>query len=222
MDFGPKQIRDAVVFLIALILSITVHEFGHAFSADKLGDGLPRSQGRVTLNPLAHIDPIGTLIIPLVILFTHAPLLGWGKPVQINPVAFTRRLSMRTSDIIVTLAGPVMNVILALLVTIIYTVLLATNVFSGSRSEIQSGIEMVIMLNWSLAFFNLIPIPPLDGGHILCNLLPRRHENIGNFLQQYGFMLLMGLVVTGAVNYLLYPAGWVASQVTTLIVRIAI
>lgn len=216
MSFNPKEIREAVVFIITLVLSIAVHEFGHAFVADKLGDPTPRSQGRVTLNPLAHIELFGTLLIPLVVFFTHAPLLGWGKPVQVSPVNYTRRWSMGTSDILVTAAGPSMNVILALLVTIIYTVLLATHLLDPSN-ELARGIVNVILLNWSLAFFNLIPCPPLDGGWILGALLPRRHENIMEFLRQYGFVILMGLVISGAVTYLLIPAVYV----TRFFLRIA-
>jgi Zn-dependent protease len=208
MNFSAKEIREAVVFLIALVLSIAVHEFGHAFTADRLGDPTPRSQGRVTLNPIAHIDPVGTLLMPLLIFFTHAPLIGWGKPVQVSPVAYTRKLSMRTSDILVTAAGPLMNVLLALIVTVIYTVLLATKVLDPA-SELTRGVAYAILLNWSLAFFNLIPVPPLDGGWILGNLLPRRYSNVMDMLRQYGFIILMGLMITGVVQYFLIPAVWV-------------
>jgi len=221
MSFTPKEIRDAVVFIITLVLSIAVHEFGHAFVADKLGDPTPRSQNRVTLNPISHMDLFGTLIIPLVVFFTHAPLLGWGKPVQVSPVNYTRRWSMRVSDILVTGAGPSMNVILALLVTIIYTVVLATHLLDPAK-DLARAVENVILLNWSLAIFNLIPCPPLDGGWILANLLPRRYENITEFLQQYGFVILMGLVISGVVGYMLIPAIYVTRFFLHLVYGIAL
>ena len=108
----PEKLRFGLIYLVALILSICVHEFGHAFVADKLGDPLPRSQGRVTLNPIAHIDPIGTLLLPIVAVFTGPAIgqyiLGWGKPVQISlsPRDITRKISIRTAHALVAIAGP--------------------------------------------------------------------------------------------------------------------
>src|SRR5262245_28330733 len=109
LSLTPEQLQDGVVMMITLILSIAVHEFGHAFVADRLGDRLPRSQGRVTLNPMAHADPIGTIALPaLGFLFSGGTALGfgWGRPVQVNPPAFTRRFTMRTGDVLVSAAGP--------------------------------------------------------------------------------------------------------------------
>src|SRR5262245_55179839 len=104
---SPERIRLAIVYLLALIVSIAFHEFGHAFMADRLGDRLPRSEGRVTLNPFAHIDLIGTIVLPL-LMFLNPGLrgLGWGKPVRTNPVAYTRRLRMKVGHLIVAAAGP--------------------------------------------------------------------------------------------------------------------
>jgi Zn-dependent protease len=210
------QIRDAAITLIILIASLAVHEFGHAFVADRLGDPTPRSQGRVTLNPLAHISLIGTIIVPLVMALSNAPGIGWAKPVQVNPLAYRRRnkqgrrIRMGTGEILVSAAGPAMNVLLALLVTVILTVLLATKLVvpgaSPVQSEIYAGIKQVIMINWCLVFFNLIPCPPLDGSWILAELLPRKHQRVMDFLEQYGMFILMGLVFTGLVGYLLIPA----------------
>src|SRR5690348_13690585 len=115
----PEKLRYGLIYLVALVLSICVHEFGHAFVADKLGDPLPRAQGRVTLNPLAHIDLIGTIVLPLVAVFSGpaigSRILGWGKPVQISlaPGHITRKVSIRTAHALVAVAGPLMNVLFA-------------------------------------------------------------------------------------------------------------
>lgn len=201
--------REAIVMLIALILSIAVHEFGHAFVADKLGDDTPRSQGRVTLNPIVHADPIGTLVFPLVGLFAGGMIFGWGRPVMVNPLAFTRRFRMKTAHMLVAIAGPAMNVVLGLLVTLLYALLLKTGILSPT-SEVAGGIAKVIWLNWILVFFNLIPCPPLDGGTVLAGLLPDRQQHIIDFLNQYGFVILIGLLLTNALSFFLTPALWIA------------
>lgn len=210
-----------MVFLIALVLSIAVHEYGHAIVADRLGDRTPRLQGRVTLNPLAHADPIGTFLFPVIALLTQMGILfGWGKPVQINPAAFTRKFSMRTGHLLVAIAGPAMNVILALLVTIIYAIVLATGILPPQH-PIASGINQVIFLNWVLCFFNLIPCPPLDGGAVLAGLLPPKYDHIHTFLSQYGFIILIGLLVTGAVSVFLTPALFIAKLCITAAYTVA-
>lgn len=203
-----EQVREAVVFLIALILSVAVHEFGHAFMADRLGDSRPRAEGRVTLNPLAHADPIGTIGLPLfMVLFAPGLLFGWGRPVNINlhPREITRRMTLKTAHMFIALAGPAMNVVLALLVTALLALLLSTGLLDD-QPDIANGIGMVIRLNWVLAFFNLIPVAPLDGMAVLGGLLPRSQARVLDILQQYGLYILIGLVVTGAVRYLLWPA----------------
>jgi Zn-dependent protease len=203
-DFPLEKIRGAIVFLITLVLSICVHEYGHALSADKLGDRTPRSQGRVTLNPLAHIDPIGTLVMPLVIYFSGWPLLGWGKPVYVNPLSFSRRFRMKTAHLIVAAFGPLMNVILALFISIIFTILWATHILSP-MTQIGQGFLQFIALNWTLVFFNLIPLPPLDGGTVLAGLLPDKYDNVMQFLRQYGFLILIGLMFTHVIEIFLKP-----------------
>jgi Zn-dependent protease len=210
------------VYLIALVLSIAVHEFGHAIVADKLGDRTPRYQGRVTLNPLAHADPIGTFLFPVIGLFSGMGILfGWGKPVQINPLAFSRRFRVKTGHLLVAAAGPAMNVLLALLVTILFAILLATRVVQPQH-PIALGIMQVIHLNWVLCFFNLIPCPPLDGGAVLAGLLPDKHDNVNQFLNQYGFIILIGLLVTGAVSYLLKPAIWISEMSILAVLRLVL
>jgi Zn-dependent protease len=203
-DIPLEKIRYAVVMLISLILSVAVHEFGHAFSADRLGDGTPRHEGRVTLNPFAHADPIGTIIVPLLAIFVGGGLFGWGRPVNINPTAFTRKLRMKHSHLIVAIAGPAMNILLAGLVTIVLAILLAFNVLTVGN-PIVIGIYHVIELNWLLFFFNLLPCHPLDGGAVLAGLLPRKYDNVNQFLRQYGFLILIGLLATGVLGLIIGP-----------------
>jgi Zn-dependent protease len=201
---SADTIRNGVVYLVGLILSICVHEFGHAFIADKLGDPLPRAQGRVTLNPIAHIDPIGTLVMPiLMIIFPNVTLLGWGKPVQVSlsPRHMTRKLSIKVSHAFIAVAGPMMNVLFALFLSGIYVLLLR---FAPENPAVPY-IAFIIMMNIGLAAFNLIPCPPLDGGAILHGILPRDLEWISEGLKTYGFVILMALLMTHALGKIMIP-----------------
>jgi len=114
--------RNVIVSMIALILSIAVHEFGHAFVADRLGDKLPRSQGRVTLNPIAHMSLLGTVALPLIGLVLGGFVIGWGKPVMVQPVSFSRRFRMKTGHLMVAAAGPIMNLLFGMVISIILLV----------------------------------------------------------------------------------------------------
>jgi Zn-dependent protease len=208
----PEKLRYALIYLVSLVLSICVHEFGHAFVADKLGDRLPRSQGRVTLNPLAHIDPIGTLLMPLIAVFSGpaigSRILGWGKPVQISlsPRDINRKISIRTAHALVAIAGPAMNILFALVLSVVF-VLLAR---AGERyDELAKGIAGVISMNIGLCWFNLLPIPPLDGGAVWGRLLPRRFGKALDFLNTYGFIILFGLLFTGLLYVFMIPAQYV-------------
>lgn len=203
---NAETVRYAVIFLIALVLSTAVHEFGHAVTADKLGDRLPRLQGRVTLNPMAHADPFGTLLFPLLgIFFFGGVLFGWGKPVEVNPLSFTRRMRMKTGHLLVALAGPLMNLALAFSVSIAYLVLRKTGVI-GSFGHPNGEIHLLIRLNFMLAALNLLPCPPLDGGTVLAGILPDEYNHVARFFQQYGFLILLALLATGAISVVLAPA----------------
>ncbi len=207
----PVLMRDAVMYLVALILSICVHEFGHAWLADKLGDKLPRAQGRVTMNPAAHIDPLGTLLFPLLGFFIRAGggamMLGWGKPVGVSLAArhLTRRFTVRTSHMFIALAGPVMNVLFAVVLSCVFLVMWRLG-GDGARDFAQPVLSIVGM-NLGLACFNLIPCPPLDGGAVLRGLLPESLLFISDALEQYGFVIFFALLATRALSYLMIPAG---------------
>ncbi len=159
-----------VKILIPLILSLTVHEFAHAWSAYRLGDDTALRAGRLTLNPLAHIDPIGTILLPLL----HIPF-GWAKPVPINPARFRRSMKMSTGVMLTAAAGPLSNVLLAVLCTVVFGLLLRFSVDLGSYGPgVRELLMIMIQLNVALAIFNMIPIPPLDGSRVLDGLMPLR------------------------------------------------
>ena len=187
MDFSPEHLRWSLLQLILLVVSIGIHEFGHAWVADLRGDPLPRLQGRVTLNPLAHADPIGTLLIPGIMIFFSPGfgLIGWGKPVQISlPNPATRRMD----DILITLAGPAMNLVLCLVFVLVGLALGVS--FDGNLGRfLVSG----MLMNIGLFCFNLIPIPPLDGSRIFYRLGLYSLE-LFTTLSQYGFIILIILI----------------------------
>jgi Zn-dependent protease len=199
------RVRTGILFLIALIMSVAVHEFGHAWAATRLGDTLPRAQGRLTLNPIRHIDPIGTLLFPAIMLFTGAGLLGWGRPVQTNPHQYTRRFSQMTGSALVAVAGPAMNLMLAALVSVLLVLGVRLQwLADGTAHEL---IQNLVALNLSLLFFNLLPIPPLDGGAVLAWALPRSMQGAIDFLNKWGFVILLGLFMLPQVmGILMAPA----------------
>jgi Zn-dependent protease len=202
--------REGILFLIALILSVSVHEFGHAWAATKLGDSLPRAQGRLTLNPAKHIDPIGTLLFPIMMLVFKIPLFGWGRPVQTNPLNYTRRFSRSTGHLLVAVAGPAMNLLMALLISLL--------IVAGARAGMMDRelgitlIQHVVVLNLTLMFFNLLPIPPLDGGAVLAWFLPRSMQGVIEFLNRWGFVILIGLfMVPKLFGWLMAPANYLTN-----------
>jgi Zn-dependent protease len=200
--------REVILFLIALVLSVSVHEFGHAWAATKLGDSLPRAQGRLTLNPVRHIDPIGTLLFPVIMVLAHVPLLGWGRPVQTNPLNYTRKMSRATGHMLVAIAGPLMNLLMALVISLLIVAGAKAGVMSWELGE--TLIEHLVKLNLALLFFNLLPIPPLDGGAVLAWFLPRSMQGAIEFLNRWGFIILIGLMITGLLGFLMIPGAYVS------------
>ena len=184
MDVG--QLRDGLLQLILLIISIGLHEFGHAWMADRRGDPLPRLQGRVTINPFAHTDPIGTIALPAIMIFLSPGfgLIGWGKPVQISlPNPKTRR----RDDIYITLAGPAMNLVLCF----VFAAIGGLGAFDPrTQAVVIDFLQMGIFLNAGLVVFNLIPIPPLDGSRVAVRL-GLYSEEVFLMLARWGFVILL-------------------------------
>ncbi|MBU2615404.1 MAG: site-2 protease family protein [Elusimicrobiota bacterium] len=181
-----------------LLFSITIHEFAHGFMSNKLGDDTGSVMGRLTLNPMAHIDLIGTIILPLISIVTGAPVFGWAKPVPINPY----RLNNPKRDMmLIGLAGPASNMLMALLAGLIIKLV----TFSDSFAFASPIFQYLLVLNIILAIFNLVPIPPLDGSHIITGLLPshwaREYEKIG----PYGFFIIIFLLMSGILWNILGP-----------------
>jgi Zn-dependent protease len=183
MDFDLSTLRDGLLFYLILVCSLCIHEWSHAFSADQLGDDTPRTMGRVTLNPLPHMDLFGTVIFPLICIFAFPGgfLFGWGKPVLVNPSNFKRP---RRDDVLVTLAGPMSNLGLALLAALLGGLLYRT------EPRTTEVFMLVIVLNVTLAVFNLLPLPPLDGGQVLRHAVRMRDETF-IALSRWSFLVLL-------------------------------
>ena len=184
-----EHFRWGALQLILLIISIGLHEFGHAWMADLRGDPLPRLQGRVTLNPFAHTDPIGTIALPAIMIFLSPGfgLIGWGKPVQISlPNPKTRRMD----DIYITLAGPAMNLVLCFALALIGTI---GNFDPESQAVIIVFLAQGIFLNAGLVAFNLIPVPPLDGSRLALRL-GLYSEELFLAIARWGFVILIILI----------------------------
>jgi Zn-dependent protease len=204
-----NQVYELLIWLPAILIALTFHEYAHARVADVLGDDTPYYQGRLTLNPLPHIDWIGFLLLVLV----H---FGWAKPVQVNPLNF-RGVNMRTGMMLVSLAGPLMNILLAiiglLLLKYLPLVMTGENLYMLARL-----LEPLVWINVILAAFNLIPVPPLDGSKILAGLLPPRGAEFFDRLEPYGTIILLLLIVTGTVGTVLYPFIYAIMGVLRLVV----
>jgi len=180
---------EAIFILIVLFFSIVIHEIAHGSCALFLGDDTAKREGRITLNPIAHIDPIGTILLPLTLLiltFGQGPIFGWAKPVPINPLNFRDR---KWGIIKVSLAGPLTNLSIGVLFSLLAGL--------GFSQSIISFFKIVAIYNFAWAFFNLLPFPPLDGFHILYQILPERFFQIKFFLLQYGFFILLILIFFG-------------------------
>jgi Zn-dependent protease len=198
-----------VMLAISLVLSLSLHEFAHAYSADLQGDRFPRAMGRVTINPIRHLDPLGTLLLLLV-------GFGWAKPVEFRPSALR---SQRFGAAIVALAGPGMNLLLAFL-GFIGLRLTGFDPFvsqGGLTGQLATFWIYFATINIFLAVFNLIPLPPLDGSRLLTIFLPPRKQNIIYFLDKYGFFILLGLLLFGGLTVLEPIIQWVGQTIYDIV-----
>jgi Zn-dependent protease len=231
MDLSPQKIRWIFIYVFVLLISVALHEFGHAIMADRLGDDTPRRQGRVTLNPLAHADPIGTLLLPLVGSLYGAMTgmgggFGWGKPVQWQPHRISRRVSMSTAKILVAVAGPGMNLLLATLTVLVHTVLISQGVLSpplitqgGQLVYVGFGaiLHFAVITNFVLFFFNLLPVPPLDGGHVAQSFTPYRYRDQFDQFARYAPFVVLGFMLIPAMQVVfVWPANYLGGHVYQL------
>lgn len=191
-DFGGF-IMNMITGLPGIIIAMVVHEFAHARVAYALGDFTPKLAGRLTLNPAAHIDPIGLLML----LVAH---FGWAKPVQINPYNFS---NPRRDDLLVSIAGPVSNLITAF-ITLLVMVLLLKMDFEMSRG-MQLVFTLIMVININFAIFNMLPIPPLDGFHVLRNILPYELARQLEGLERYSMIFLIIILMTPILSYVFVP-----------------
>jgi Zn-dependent protease len=200
---------DVGQFLIAflvLLLSLTVHESAHAWTADRLGDPTARLLGRVSLNPLVHIDPIGTVLFPLLGALSPIPLIGWAKPVPVNVARLRRH---RRDYMLVAAAGPASNLVLAVLASSVLQSFSATAGLAGgdeALGPLATIARRTIEINVLLAVFNMVPVPPLDGGNVLAGLLPAQLAEVVDGLRPYGFLILYALMLTGTLWSLIGPS----------------
>lgn len=217
MSLFSMTTNDWLSLLLTLpgvIIAITFHEFAHAYAAYKLGDDTAKMQGRLNLNPMSHLDPIGSVLL----IFAH---VGWGKPVQINPRNFDRKYSMSTGEAIVSVAGPGMNFFLAIVFTLIYCILIK---FAGSFLMTQVGtiilimIQSTIIVNIGLGVFNLIPIPPLDGSKIFRNFMSYNVKAWFDKYERVFYAIFLVLWITGFLGTLISPViSWIATGLIKLI-----
>jgi Zn-dependent protease len=194
MDF--PYLLQAALMAVVLLFSIVVHEVAHGYVALLNGDPTARMLGRITLNPVPHIDPVGTIILPLLLLLSQAGIIfGWAKPVPVNPLNYR---NYRWGEFAVSAAGPISNLVLAAIFSIMLRMGLAN---PGLMQLAYFGVS----INIFLALFNLVPIPPLDGSHILALFLPRELARLYDHLQPVGFILILILFYTGILGAIIMP-----------------
>lgn len=205
---------DVLLWFIVFLFSLSVHESAHAFVSNRFGDDLGKQLGRISLNPIVHIDPIGTILFPLISAFTTIPLFGWAKPVPVNPLAWREK---NKANFWTSAAGPLSNFGLAIIFFVAVKALLMSGVvhLTGNPFLLVAGVGVIdpiakllslgLTVNLALGIFNLIPIPPLDGSGMLEAVLPYQAQRGYEELRPYGFILLIALMFIGAFGYIYYP-----------------
>lgn len=212
--FTADLLSRLIIFIVVLLLAISAHEAAHAWMSHKFGDDTAFMLGRVTLNPVKHTDVIGTLVIPIAAFLLTSitagpvPLLGWGKPTPVNPRNWT---NYKTANVMVSIAGILANLLIAIIGFIILKTLLETGIVNAGNADVGIVRPLMILflnlvfLNVSLAIFNLLPFPPLDGSKVLSTFLPQSFMPALELLEQFGFIILILLLYTGVIGAIIYP-----------------
>ena len=198
-----EWLYSTLLLLPAIVIGLTFHEFAHAYSAYKLGDYTPKAQNRVTLNPLSHIDPVGIAVLILA-------GFGWGRPVQVNPLAF--KGNKRRAGFIVSIAGVAMNFVIAFICAAFVIIIETHAAYSVQMNALHSILVSVVYINIVLMFFNLLPIPPLDGFGIITELFDLRRYSWHRMFYDYGMFILLALLIFGFISKILMPAVAVVLQ----------
>ncbi len=215
---GNIDVGNLIIWFIVLLFSLSFHEAAHAWTSEKFGDDTGRLQGRITLNPIAHIDPIGTILFPLLSSLVGIPLLGWAKPVETNPRLWRDKTK---ANICVSAAGPISNFILATIAFVIIKIMMLSGMLilqggyytlvgpapnqSAFMAPLAVFLSVMLLLNVLLGVFNLIPVPPLDGSHVLEEMLPAGMAEAYYQIRPYGYLLLYGLMFLGVFRAIFNP-----------------
>ena len=212
---SPEQlIPQLVIYMVVLLLAISAHEAAHAWMSYKFGDDTARLLGRITLNPVAHTDPIGTLLIPIAGFifssiggpFASIPLLGWGKPTPVNPLRWRNK---DMANVMVSLAGIMANTFIALIAFMVLKVMYMNGLYRPQPGSLEEPVHIflhyLMIMNVSLAVFNLLPFPPLDGSKVLETFLPPNMRPLLEFLEQYGYIILLFFIWMGVTRAIITP-----------------
>ena len=209
-------VSNLIIYMVVLLLAISAHEAAHAWMSYKYGDDTAYMLGRVTLNPIAHTDPVGTLLLPILSFVFGAmggnwasiPLIGWGKPTPVNPSKWAK---YKQANVMVSIAGILANILLAVIGFTIFKILLSYEILNAANTEQGFGKILVtllgnmVFLNISLAIFNLLPFPPLDGSKVLSTFLPASFQPFFDLMEQFGFIILMALIYFGLIRVIMTP-----------------
>ncbi len=176
-----------IIYFILLLISVVIHEVSHGYAALFLGDPTARDLGRLSINPIRHIDPVGSILVPIISSILHVPF-GWAKPVPFNPANLRNQ---RWGEAIVAVAGPVSNIIIALIFSVIFRMAMGAGILTQMSALI---LGLIVIINVGLALFNLLPVPPLDGSKILFALIPDRYYHVREWLERYQLLLVIIII----------------------------